>query len=227
MTLHFSPYTTELKSEDDVRDPSVSGSDAYRQRYKRAFDLALILITLPVVLPLVALAAALVALDGRNPFYSQLRVGQNGRHFRIWKLRTMVHNADKMLEQYLARNPSARAEWDSTQKLKKDPRITFFGQFLRKSSMDELPQLLNVFQGTMSLVGPRPMMVDQRPLYPGEEYYRMRPGITGLWQISERNSSSFAERATYDTRYFHSLSLWTDISILWRTVGVVLRATGY
>lgn len=227
MTLHFSPYTTELKSEDDVRDPSVSGSDAYRQRYKRAFDLALILITLPVVLPLVALAAALVALDGRNPFYSQLRVGQNGRHFRIWKLRTMVHNADKMLEQYLARNPSARAEWDSTQKLKKDPRITFFGQFLRKSSMDELPQLLNVFQGTMSLVGPRPMMVSQQPLYPGQSYYQMRPGITGFWQVSDRNNCEFSDRSQYDDRYYREMSFKTDIGLLVQTVGVVVKATGH
>lgn len=227
MTLHFSPYTAELKSEDDVRDTSISGSDGYRRKYKRAFDVTLILLTLPVVVPLVAMAAALVALDGRNPFYSQLRVGQDGRHFRIWKLRTMVHNADKMLEQYLARNPDARAEWDSTQKLKKDPRITFFGQFLRKSSMDELPQLLNVFQGTMSLVGPRPMMVSQQALYPGQSYYQMRPGITGFWQVSDRNNCEFSDRSHFDDRYYREMSFKTDVGLLVQTVGVVVKATGH
>ena len=139
----------------------------------------------------------------------------------------MVHNADKMLEQYLARNPSARAEWDSTQKLKKDPRITFFGQFLRKSSMDELPQLLNVFQGTMSLVGPRPMMVSQQPLYPGQSYYQMRPGITGFWQVSDRNNCEFSDRSHYDDRYYREMSFKTDIGLLVQTVGVVVKATGH
>ncbi|MGV6849930.1 MAG: sugar transferase [Marinibacterium sp.] len=194
---------------------------------KRVFDCALILLALPVVVPVIALLALLAAMDGAAPFYWQERVGRHGRVFRLLKIRTMVPDAENVLDDYLAQNPAAREEWDLHQKLHDDPRITRIGGFVRKTSMDELPQLWNVLIGDMSLVGPRPMMVDQRPLYPGKDYYRLRPGITGLWQISERNNSSFAERAVYDTRYFRSLSLKTDFKILWATVGVVLRATGY
>jgi lipopolysaccharide/colanic/teichoic acid biosynthesis glycosyltransferase len=139
----------------------------------------------------------------------------------------MVPGADALLEYHLRKNPEARREWDETQKLKNDPRITRIGAFLRKSSLDELPQLWNVLRGEMSLVGPRPMMVDQRTLYPGTAYFDLRPGITGLWQISERNETSFAERAVFDNRYLASLSLSLDVSILLRTVSVVLRGTGY
>ena len=171
--------------------------------------------------------ALLVALDGHNPFYSQLRVGKDGKHFRMWKLRTMVHNADVLLESYLDRYPEARAEWDSTQKLKNDPRITFVGRLLRKSSMAELPQLFNVLNGTMSLVGPRPMMVNQQNTYTGHAYYRLRPGITGLWQVSDRNHCKFIGRVQYDEQYDKTLSLKTDLRVLFLTVAVVLRGTGY
>ena len=139
----------------------------------------------------------------------------------------MVPRADTLLEYHLRKNPEARREWDETQKLKRDPRITRIGCFLRKSSLDELPQLWNVLMGDMSLVGPRPMMVDQEALYPGTAYFELRPGITGLWQISDRNASSFAERAKFDDRYLNSCSLSQDISILLQTTGVVLRGTGY
>lgn len=139
----------------------------------------------------------------------------------------MVKDADARLETHLASDNAARGEWDTTQKLKADPRITPFGRFLRKSSFDELPQLWNVLKGDMSLVGPRPMMPEQAPLYPGEAYYTLRPGITGLWQVSERNATAFADRAHYDTRYEQSLSLVTDLRILMATIRVVLRGTGY
>lgn len=139
----------------------------------------------------------------------------------------MIVNADAQLETYLASDPTARAEWDSTQKLKVDPRITRFGRILRKSSLDELPQLWNVLKGDMSLVGPRPMMPCQRDLYPGSAYYRLRPGITGPWQVSRRNESTFADRARFDTDYDRTLSLGTDIGLLISTVRVVVRATGY
>jgi len=165
-------------------------------------------------------------------FYSglsqaRLGIGKNGRHFRMFKLRTMVADADQILEAYLARNPEARAEWDDTQKLKNDPRITLFGKILRKSSLDELPQLLNVLLGHMSIVGPRPMMVGQDSIYPGRAYYEMRPGITGYWQISERNETSFSQRAQYDTAYFKDLSFGTDVKVILGTLRVVVSGTGY
>lgn len=199
----------------------------YRQGAKRALDVMLVLATLPVTLPFILIMALLVALDGGNPFYVQKRLGRNGRVFRIWKLRSMVHDADQVLKSYLDSNPDARRQWDSRQKLKCDPRVTRVGRLLRKTSMDELPQLLNVLNGTMSLVGPRPMMTGQRHRYAGCAYYRLRPGITGLWQISERNEAEFIARVRYDEEYEHKLSCWTDLRILARTVTVVLRGTGY
>lgn len=181
----------------------------------------------PVAVPLIGFAALLIALDGHNPFYSQKRVGKDGRVFRMWKLRTMVYQADALLGAYLDKNPDARQEWDKSQKLKHDPRITKVGRLLRKTSFDELPQLWNVVNGTMSLVGPRPMMVCQRDVYHGISYYNLRPGITGLWQISKRNESSFLERVDYDNAYDRTISLRTDVSVLMGTVRVVLRGTGY
>lgn len=191
------------------------------------FDTLLVLATAPVTLPFILLMALLVARDGGNPFFAQKRLGRNGRVFRIWKLRTMVVDAEARLKAYLEENPEAGEEWARTQKLKHDPRVTRIGQLLRKSSMDELPQLLNVFNGTMSLVGPRPMMVNQRHLYFGRSYYRLRPGITGLWQISERNELEFVARVRYDDEYDRDLSYPSDMRILVRTVAVVLRGTGY
>jgi lipopolysaccharide/colanic/teichoic acid biosynthesis glycosyltransferase len=190
-------------------------------------DICLTILLAPIAVPLIAFAALLIAMDGHNPFYSQQRVGKDGREFRIWKLRTMVHRADALLETYLAENPAARQEWNSTQKLKQDPRITKVGGLLRKISFDELPQLWNVFNGTMSLVGPRPMMLCQRDVYHGNSYYNLRPGITGLWQISDRNEADFLERVYYDDVYDRTVSLKTDLAVLIATVGVVLRGTGY
>ncbi|TDX21581.1 lipopolysaccharide/colanic/teichoic acid biosynthesis glycosyltransferase [Rhodovulum visakhapatnamense] len=184
------------------------------------------MLSAPFSLTLVAILAFLVALDGHNPFYTQQRVGRNGRYFRIWKLRTMVPDADQILESYLARHPEARKEWDRDQKLRHDPRITRVGRVLRKLSLDEVPQLLNVFNGTMSLVGPRPMMIAQQLFYCGEAYYRLRPGITGPWQVSDRNECEFVGRVAYDERYDEDLSLATDLRVLFRTVSVVIRGTG-
>lgn len=214
----------------DVGFPdSDSGRDRglYRNGAKRAFETLLILLTAPVTVPLILLMALLVACDGGNPFFVQKRLGRNGRVFRIWKLRTMVVDAESHLKAHLDQDPEARHQWDSTQKLKRDPRVTRVGRLLRKTSMDELPQLLNVVNGTMSLVGPRPMMVGQRHLYYGRAYYRLRPGITGLWQISARNESEFVARVRYDEEYHRDLSGWLDLKILVRTVMVVLRGTGY
>ena len=202
-------------------------SGIYRRIFKRALDVSVILLMAPIVVPLVAMLAVMVMRDGGKPFYVQDRVGAGGRNFRMWKLRSMSVDADARLEDHLSADPLARQEWDRDQKLKNDPRITRFGRLLRKSSLDELPQLWNVFRGDMSLVGPRPMMPDQQVLYPGKSYYSLRPGITGIWQVSERNLSSFADRARFDLQYDTSLSLGTDLRLLLATVRVVLRATGY
>jgi lipopolysaccharide/colanic/teichoic acid biosynthesis glycosyltransferase len=202
------------------------GRGIYRNFAKRLIDIALVLIAALPVLAVVLPIAMIIAMDRRNPFYLQDRVGQNGRVFRMVKLRSMVWDADRVLADHLSANPAARAEWDKYQKLRNDPRITPLGQLIRKSSLDELPQVWNVLMGHMSIVGPRPMMCNQRVLYPGTEYYAMRPGITGFWQISIRHESSFRDRAQFDRSYFAQLSFLTDVRVIARTFGVVLRGTG-
>lgn len=199
----------------------------YRNSLKRVLDVAAVLITAPFVLPLVLLLAGLVKLYGGDAFYKCRRIGRGGQVFPMLKLCTMVPDADNILASYLEHNPEAAAEWNKTQKLKNDPRITTVGRVLRKTSLDELPQLWNVLVGDMSLVGPRPMMANQRDLYPGTAYYGLRPGVTGPWQVSDRNEAEFADRARFDQEYDDSLSLPGDLSLLLRTVRTVVRGTGY
>lgn len=223
MTIHF------VQASDGTDSLALPGrrEGAYRALGKRALDIALVLATLPVTLALVLVMAALTALDGYNPFFVQRRLGRNGRVFRMWKIRTMVVDADHLLERHLAADPALRREWESTQKLKEDARVTRLGRVLRKTSLDELPQLWNVLKGDMSLVGPRPMMPNQRDLYPGQAYFRLRPGITGPWQVSERNATTFAARAEFDAAYDLDLSLAGDVALLAATVAVVLKGTGH
>lgn len=209
------------------RAPSRSLNGLYERFGKRIFDLTFLLVVAPVVIPVIVILAMVIAMDGGQPFYVQKRVGKHGKQFNFYKLRTMVANADQKLEAYLAKNPQARVEWDLTQKLKNDPRITRFGHILRKLSLDELPQLLNVLKGEMSMVGPRPMMPDQQIIYPGLAYYTLLPGITGMWQVSQRNEASFAQRADFDTQYFMELSLITDMKLMLKTVGAVTSLSGY
>jgi lipopolysaccharide/colanic/teichoic acid biosynthesis glycosyltransferase len=201
-------------------------SGIYDHVAKRWFDIVAVLLGSIVAVPAILALALLVSLDGGHPFYSQERVGRGGRVFRIWKLRSMVVDADDQLSQLLAADAEARVEWETTQKLRRDPRVTQFGAWLRRSSLDELPQVWNVLRGDMSLVGPRPMLPEQAPLYPGQAYYDMRPGITGLWQVSSRNDVTFADRAWFDTLYHDECSFLLDLRLLIRTVGVVLRRTG-
>lgn len=193
---------------------------------KRMLDVTLIVLALPIVLPLLLVLAAMVAVSGGKPIYVQDRIGLGGRSFRMFKLRTMVRDAEPKLAAHLAANPMARAEWNLRQKLSDDPRITRFGAFLRRSSLDELPQLFNVLRGDMSLVGPRPMMVSQRSQYPGTAYYRLRPGLTGPWQIGARHLTTFADRSIFDDQYENRHGLVYDLSILLRTVRVVATGTG-
>ena len=227
MTTHYR-FTDQAKQS--VPTSTSSRTKAYRGVYrngvKRMLDVLLVLIGAPFVVPLVLVLAVLIAREGGKPFYFQDRVGKRGRIYRMWKLRSMDVDADEKLASYLAANPTARAEWDHSQKLRSDPRITRLGQFLRRTSLDELPQLWNVFRGDMSLVGPRPMMPCQKALYPGDAYYALRPGITGLWQVSARNELGFAARASYDSEYNRTLSFATDARLLAATIRVVTRGTG-
>jgi len=201
-------------------------TQVYRFGFKRLFDICLTLMVAPVALPIILIFAFLVALDGGNPFYCQKRIGRHGRIYRMWKLRSMVVDAQALLVEHLAAHPAAREEWDRCQKLTDDPRITRVGRLIRKTSIDELPQLWNVLNGTMSVIGPRPIMVEQQELYTGRCYYKLRPGLTGPWQVSDRHTSTFVERVRYDDDYCRHLSFATDLLILYRTVGVVFRCTG-
>ncbi|WP_375544160.1 sugar transferase [Leisingera caerulea] len=205
-----------------------AGGSGYRMAGKRVLDLLLVILSLPLTLPVIALCAAALWLEGGRPFYTQPRLGRGGRVFRILKLRTMVRDADALLQHYLDSDPALRREWQDTQKLKNDPRITPVGRLLRMTSLDELPQLWNVFKGDMSLVGPRPMMPEQLSLYgDARAYFALRPGITGIWQVSVRNEGSFATRVLADFEYRDGLSLSRDLGLLWRTAGVVMKGTGY
>jgi len=211
----------------EVSSNQSKGADrVYARVIKPTIDKLLVLLAAPFIVPLILIIGLIIRRDGGPAFYSQPRMGKDGRIFTCWKLRSMVVDADAKLEEYLAAHPEARAEWDRDQKLQNDPRITKLGNFIRKSSIDELPQLWCVLKGDMSLVGPRPFMLNQKELYPGTDYYLIRPGLTGFWQVGDRNETTFAERAAFDDRYADRVSFATDAVLLWKTVGVVMRATG-
>jgi Undecaprenyl-phosphate galactose phosphotransferase WbaP len=196
---------------------------------KRAVDLALCSVGSVVVLPLCALLAICIKLDSRGPvLYGQRRIGRGGRFFTAWKFRSMVVDADRALARHLERNPALRREWERDHKLKNDPRVTRIGRLLRKTSMDELPQLWNVLMGDMSLVGPRPIVEKEVPKYGRsfDLYARVNGGITGLWQVSGRNDTSYDERVQLDRFYVRNWSVWLDFCILFRTIAVVLFGRG-
>lgn len=203
--------------------------DRSAQVQKRLVDLLLSGLGLILLSPLFALLAVLIRLDSPGPvFYLQKRLGRGGKIIHMLKFRTMHVRADELLERYLQENEDARRQWQEYQKLQPDPRITRVGRILRRYSIDELPQLWNVFAGEMSLVGPRPIMPGQRPLY-GEafrDYVRVTPGMTGLWQISGRNRLPFSRRVELDMHYVQNWSVWLDLYIILRTVWVVLRCEG-
>lgn len=227
MTVNFNDFVEETAEPVEAAIDFIPQPGLYRNFGKRLLDLAVVSLTILFTLPLILILAFFVSLDGSAPFFRQKRVGKGGYIFYMWKLRSMVPHAEESLKAYLNSNPDAKHEWDTTQKLKNDPRITNLGRFIRKSSLDELPQIFNVLLGEMSLIGPRPMMCDQKSLYPGKAYYRLKPGISGPWQVSERNDSEFRSRANFDLRYDLDLSLKTDVQVIWKTFGVVLRGTGY
>lgn len=196
---------------------------------KSAMDWLFAFVAFVVFLPAFAIIPLIVKITSRGPvFYRHRRLGRNGRVFRIWKFRSMYVDADERLKTILASDPAAAAEWESSFKLKRDPRVTPFGRFLRKTSLDELPQLFNVFSGEMALIGPRPI-IDDEVRYYGDAYKTfasVKPGITGLWQVSGRSDTDYAQRVALDTYYVLNWSPWLDLWILVRTAFAVLLMRG-
>jgi Undecaprenyl-phosphate galactose phosphotransferase WbaP len=196
---------------------------------KRMLDILLVIASSPVLLPLFGIVAAAVWLSSPGPiFFSHRRIRRHGEFFTMWKFRTMCINSAEVLENYLNEHPQARVEWRKTHKLKKDPRVTRVGRFLRRTSLDELPQLWNVLNGTMSLVGPRPIVAAEVEKY-GEffaDYCLVKPGITGLWQVSGRSELTYRQRVQLDRQYAHNWSLRGDLKILARTWTSVVNREG-
>ncbi|PSR13764.1 undecaprenyl-phosphate galactose phosphotransferase WbaP [filamentous cyanobacterium CCP3] len=196
---------------------------------KALLDVSLTLVIGVAVLPLLVLIAVLVKLDSPGPiFYGHPRLGQNSMPFMAWKFRSMVSNADQVLERYFEANPTLRSQWQRDHKLRYDPRITRVGRFLRRTSLDELPQLWNVLRGEMSLVGPRPIVKEEIFRYADKYslYTKVLPGLTGLWQVSGRNDVSYEERVNLDAYYVRNWSVWLDVYILLKTVWVVMIGDG-
>ncbi len=195
----------------------------------RGFDILGALILIALCFPLMVLVAIMVKLTSRGPVvFAHCRIGQHGRRFDCLKFRTMVVDADAQLRELLDRDTAARAEWRSTQKLRVDPRVTSDGRFLRRSSLDELPQLFNVLRGAMSLVGPRPIVETEIARYGRHftAYCRMRPGVTGLWQVRRHADTSYRRRIAFDLIFAKARSTGLYLSILARTVPAVLKGTG-
>lgn len=230
----MSDYTAQIPTHATLRGglAETNGNRQWMSVYsgvpKRCLDLLLLAIFAPVYLPVVAMLYLLARMDGGPGFFSHARVGRNGVMFRCHKIRTMVPDAESALEAYLAAEPARRAKWEADVKLDMDPRVTRVGAFLRRSSLDELPQLWNIFTGEMSFVGPRPVTIAEMDRY-GEDraaYLAMRPGLTGFWQVCGRNSVSYAERVAMDVAYARMIGLLTDLRLIARTAVVVLRRTG-
>jgi Undecaprenyl-phosphate galactose phosphotransferase WbaP len=196
---------------------------------KRALDIIGAGVGLMLLAPFFLIVALMVRADGGPAFFAHQRVGRGGKLFGCLKFRSMVVDSQARLESLLANDPVARAEWEATRKLKNDPRITRIGRFLRSTSLDELPQLINVLRGEMSLVGPRPVQEAEIDRYYGASaahYMAVRPGITGLWQVSGRSETSYESRVALDVSYVSRPSLLADISILLRTPVAVLSRRG-
>jgi exopolysaccharide production protein ExoY len=194
-----------------------------------AFDLIVAVAAILALGPLMLVLAGLIWVgDGGPALYGHVRVGKMGQLFRCWKFRSMVVDADRILAAHLATDSDARAEWEANQKLRRDPRITSLGRFLRSSSLDELPQLWNVLAGEMSIVGPRPIVIAEINRYRSSfaAYCACRPGITGLWQVSGRNDTSYEHRVALDKRYSESRTLLMDVQIVVSTIPAVIARRG-
>jgi len=243
MQEHQSPQTRtavleEAYSFTEIDSRPVAGShrgeaapaSTFRYRVlKRTMDIFLVLAASPLILLVVGIVAAIVALSSPGPiFYSHRRIRKNGAFFSMWKFRTMCLNSAEILEEYLAANPQARAEWNKAHKLRHDPRITPVGAFLRKYSLDEIPQFWNVLMGQMTLVGPRPIVAAEVEKYADNFgcYCRVKPGLTGLWQVSGRSTIDYPERVALDCDYVDRWSLHRDFIILLKTFSTVISQDG-
>jgi len=195
---------------------------------KRAFDILIASLLVVLLLPVFAILGWLVAQTGKPILYGHQRIGRRGRPFNCVKFRTMKPNADRILSSYLTQHPELKSEWERNHKLRDDPRVTTIGSWLRRTSLDELPQLFNVVRGEMSLVGPRPIVAEELPMYGSNAYHYLqcRPGITGLWQVSGRSDTTFGARARLDGWYARNWSLWCDFYILLKTPRVVFSGGG-
>jgi len=217
-----------LSLSQQVRERT-RGPQPWVRRLQMVTNQCLAALLLLVAAPLMAWVAWMTwRHDGAPVLFGHYRVGRDGRLFRCLKFRTMYRESESMLAELLARDPAARAQWERDQKLDDDPRVTPVGRFLRRTSLDELPQLINVLRGEMSLVGPRPITVGELTRYGRVRwhYLSVTPGITGLWQVSGRNDTSYAQRVALDERYVERRSLGVDLWILLRTVKVVLSREG-
>lgn len=221
-----------LRSTIDMRllPAQLNASEATEMRVdlKRASDLLISIALLIFLSPLLIILLLLIRLDGGPAFFAHKRLGKGGRVFPCLKLRSMHLDADVRLAELLARDEAARMEWEESQKLKNDPRVTWIGAFLRRSSLDEVPQLFNVLIGDMSIVGPRPIINDEIKRYGHyiKDYYSVRPGITGLWQVSGRSDTSYQQRVAMDVLYSRNVSMALDMKILLDTIPAVLFARG-
>ncbi|TDH61068.1 sugar transferase [Dankookia rubra] len=226
----YLPSQASASSPGFLAGTSRAGLSGLGHAVKRGLDILgaglLLLLILPVLLPIILI----VRRDGGPALYSHTRIGRAGRPFPCLKFRSMVLDAETRLAELLASDPAAAEEWATRRKLPHDPRITRIGAFLRRTSLDELPQLLNVLRGEMSLVGPRPVVQEELDLHyspaAAAMYCEMRPGITGLWQISGRSDTTYAERVMLDTRYVRGWSLLFDLHILCKTIPAVLKRRG-
>lgn len=197
---------------------------------KRLMDLSIVIVGGIIILPFLLLIALLIKITSPGPIlFSQNRPGRNGKHFTFYKFRSMVIDAEEQLKKLLESDPKIRDEWEQNRKLHNDPRLTVIGRFLRKTSIDEFPQLINILKGEMSLVGPRPVIDDSEMIKYGENFtnvFSIRPGLTGLWQVSGRSNTNYDERVAYDTYYLQSWSVWMDLWIILRTFGAVIQSRG-
>lgn len=213
-----------------LRAGAIAARRGFYARYgKRALDLALgVPLLLLASLVVLVLALLVLASSGWPPFYRARRVGRGGREFSMWKLRSMVRDADQALARWREENPSLAAEYAQNFKLKDDPRVTRLGRFLRRSSLDELPQLWNVVRGDMSLVGPRPIVAEELKFYreSAGEFLSLRPGMTGLWAVSGRNQVEYPQRTWFELSYCRGYSFLGDLRLLARTALVALRMNG-
>jgi exopolysaccharide production protein ExoY len=222
-------YRQALPSDTASNFTSVTIEKPMGGVWKRTLDIAIAISALFLLSPLFLLTALLVKLsDGGPVFYSHNRVGYGGKSFGCIKFRTMRVGAEKRFEEYLQSNPDAAAEWENTRKLKFDPRVTVFGHALRKTSVDELPQLINILRGEMSVVGPRPVVADELQRYGPHtfKYCTTRPGLTGLWQVSGRNDTTYDERVELDVEYCTNWSFWRDLKIIMWTLPALCSREG-